>query len=228
MGRSSVPPEAKGVEVLRFGRLLNCVLKHGNFIPTPTLMTRTTTLERVGVFNAEFRTAADIDLWLRMARWKPIGLIDEHLHKYRVTSFQGSAKINRLRVVGADFYVAMDRYLSERGPRIHVTRSILSWYDMEKSTDLILCSMNQLVRNRMGEASMNLRAALRVRHLVLAFRRPKRLRYFAAAVFLLLGIYLGMGRVCGQLLNRVQRERMRRRTSPKGKTEDPMQRFTLS
>ena len=47
--------------------------------------------EEAGGFDASFRKYEDYDLWLRMAFWGPVSILNEHLYLYRVRSNSGSS-----------------------------------------------------------------------------------------------------------------------------------------
>src|SRR5665647_61376 len=143
IGSTRLPVELRGQDLFDFETLFNAVLRHNNFMTVPTLMTRRETIDAVGVFDPQrFESAADIDLWLRMARWRPVGIIDEPLHRYRVSPHQESARIYRLRTHLGHFYWVLDHYLSRPEIGEIVQPQAEAIYRMERSRDHTIFAMN--------------------------------------------------------------------------------------
>lgn len=59
------------------------ILLASNCIPTSSVMVRRGCLVRAGLFNESYPVAEDYELWLRLARLYPLGLIRERLMSYR-------------------------------------------------------------------------------------------------------------------------------------------------
>lgn len=55
-----------------------------NFIPVLTVVVRKECLSKVGLFNEEYNSAEDYDLWLRVSRAFKVHYIDEPLAAYRI------------------------------------------------------------------------------------------------------------------------------------------------
>ena len=202
------PDEYKGQEVFEFPELFNAVLKYGNFMTVPTLMTRRETLDAVGVFNhQEFATASDIDLWLRMARWRPIGIINEPLHRYRVSSQQGSVQLNKRRTHLAHFFWVIDHYLNKPDVKHIIQSSALTIYQRHRNRDYVICAVNLLELGRAKEAMTCLKTALR------ASPRPGRFRLLVGVV-LLVSIWLGLGIITGHVIYRLYQWILRRQRRP--------------
>ena len=215
MGSTRLPDELRGREVFDFPVLLNAVLKYGNIMTVPTLMTRRETVEAVGVFNPQkFASAADIDLWLRMARWRPVGIIDEPLHRYRIFSQQESAQLNKLRTHLAHFFVVLDYYLTLHEVKRVTQPQALAIYQMERSADHVLCAMHMLAQGQVAEARARLKAALHWRHFVTAHHRPRRLARLLVGLGLLASTWLGLGAVAGRGLYSTYQRDLRRRQRP--------------
>lgn len=62
-----------------------------NYISQPAVFFRKTALEQTGLLDTSLKTAMDYDLWLRMARLGPPGIINETLACFRVHSTSISA-----------------------------------------------------------------------------------------------------------------------------------------
>lgn len=54
----------------------------GNFIPSPTPLLRRSVVKEIGGFDSELRHAEDWDYWLRAARVRPVGMVQQPLANY--------------------------------------------------------------------------------------------------------------------------------------------------
>lgn len=204
MGSIKLPQELRGKEIFHYEEFLNYTLKYNTFVMVPTMMTTREIIDRVGVFNWErYATAADIDLYLRMANHGPIGVIDEPLHKYRISDQQGSAQIFHERTFLAHFYNVLDDYISKPENIELIQKNSLSLYRMRHATDQIHCAINILVQDRVVEAKTNLIHALKYAHIIEALKmvtlkRPQEFALFGIGSILLASSYLGVGSFSGK------------------------------
>ena len=72
---------------LNFVTLMNAILVHNNFLPTPSVMLRRSVIEKMDGFDErQFLTSADLEMWLRIARrGYEIAIIDQPLLNYRIS-----------------------------------------------------------------------------------------------------------------------------------------------
>lgn len=203
MGAMNLPKELQGQSCFEFSEYFNALLKHGTFTPVPTMMTRREVLDKVGNFCwQKFISASDVDLYLRMARqWGPIGVIDEPLHCYRISSWQATAVINKGRISLPDFYNAIDVHLDDPEEKQAVKPQSLACYKMYRAADEALCAQNLLVLGKVSEARERLRSALTLRHFLPAFNHPKTMVRLLAGLGLLVGINLGIGTFMGRQMS---------------------------
>lgn len=195
MGKTQLPKELKGKSIFAFPELFNAVLKYGNFMIVPTLMTRRKTLDMVGNFSyKKFYSASDIDLWLRMAYWQPIGIIDKPLHKYRISEQQGSVKINRCRNHLAHFYKVIDCYLYSKEISHHVNNNSLEIYKMHRSADQIFVAINLFLQDKTKNADKLLSKAISWRNVRKSFFKPIKIIWFIFGIQLLIANRLRIGK----------------------------------
>ena len=64
------------------------LLRHGNFLGSPTPFAPAAALRAVGGFNHSYQYVNDYDMWLRLARRYTLKFIDEPLAKYRIHETQ--------------------------------------------------------------------------------------------------------------------------------------------
>ena len=181
-----LPEELKGREEFDFTDLLNAVLKFGNFLTVPTMMVTRESLDKVGLFDLKFCTAADIDLYLRLSRLGTVGIIDEPLHKYRIWENQGSAKLFKCRTYRAHFLQVMDHYLSIPEFRQLVKPQAFLYYEMGGISDDINRAMNMFFLGNLADARALMKSALSRPE----FRKGLLTKKFARLFFLSLPIFL--------------------------------------
>lgn len=118
LGGSPVATGEGGVSRLNFEALLRAMLLHHNFLVCPSAMARTELYrDKIGSWGDRgFRSAADVDVWLRLAREQDIAILEEPLMRYRISAAQYS-HLNRNRTERADFFLVMDHYVREPSVR---------------------------------------------------------------------------------------------------------------
>jgi len=206
MGNLKLPKEYRDKELFSFPDFFNAVLKYGTITVVPTMMTRKTVIEKVGNFNwQQFCSAADIDLFLRMAQIGPIGIINEPLHLYRISSQQGSAQINKYRTHLAHFFKAIDYYLNSTKVRKLVKREALNMYSMYRSADQVLCAINLVLEDRITEASNLLGEVISWGAFLVAYHKPLQLVKLTFGVVLMATLRLGMGKIIARSGNAAYR-----------------------
>jgi glycosyltransferase involved in cell wall biosynthesis len=199
-GRIRLPRGLRGKTTFDFEELLNSVLRYGSFMVVPTLMTRRSVIDAVGTFDARYRTAADIDLWLRMSKHGPVGIIDEPLHRYRLSHGQGSQAVNRWREGLADFFSVMDAYINSTQNRRIIRKRSLNYYLMERAADRVYAAMNLLLAGKEGKAKRELLESLGTRQATMSVFRPRRLLRFIVGGFFLASTCLGSGRSAARIV----------------------------
>lgn len=159
-GGTSLPPEFRGRDSLSYDEVFPYLLRHKNVLfRCPTFMARRTVLDAVGPFDAErYDIAADIDMWIRILRQYPVGILEERLVRYRAGKSQWSTRYNYLRTTPELCFLIMDRYLMEDNWSMRLSRSDLSEYAFHRCEDETFRALNWLLK---GEPS---RAAELLRH----------------------------------------------------------------
>jgi glycosyltransferase involved in cell wall biosynthesis len=221
-GRIKLPQELKGKEIFHYAEFLNYTLKYSTFVIVPTMMSKRETIDRVGVFNWEkYATASDIDLYLRMAKIGSIGVIDEPLHKYRISDQQSTAQIFYQRTFLAHFCNVMDDYISMPDSVELIQKNSLSMYRMRRAADQIRCAINMLAQGKVAEAKINLIHALKYAYIMEAFKgtflkRPQEFALFSVGFILLASSYLGVGTFSGQQIYKLFQKYSKSQREPSG------------
>ena len=214
MGASTLPNELRGRPTLDFPTLLNAVLAHSNFLPTPSVMLRRSVVEQVGGFDERhFLTSADLEMWLRIARQGyEIAIIDQPLLKYRISQRQFGGQYNKLRTTLADIFGVLDHYLSQPEVRAMVLPQSLALYELQRAADQVLCTMNLLAQDKVAKACAMLQQAMQARYFFTALKRPRLLARLVVGACFWVSTRLGLGTLLGQLVYRAyQRDMARRR-----------------
>lgn len=207
--------ELRGKEEFDFPDLLNAVLKHGNFLTVPTMMVRRESLDKAGSFDLKFCTAGDIDLWLRLSRLGTVGIIDEPLHKYRISENQGSAQIFKFRTYRSHFLQVMDHYLSIPEFRQLVKPKAFRYYEMSSISDDIVRSMNMFVLGNVTDARSLMKSALFHPAFIKGLRTKKFARQFLMSLPTFMVIQLGLSKIiCSLYESQYKPLRQHRRLRP--------------
>jgi len=220
MGSIKLPQELRGKEIFHYAEFLNYTLKYYTFVIVPTMMSKREILDRVGLFDWEkYATASDIDLYLRMAKHGPIGIIEEPLHKYRISNQQGSAKIFYQRTFLDNFFNVLDDYSSRSDVVEIIQKESLALYRMRRAADHIRCAMNMLIQDRVAEAKTNLIHALKYDYIIEALKmvthkRPQEFAFFGIGSILLASSYLGLGTFSGQQIYKLFQRYMKKLREP--------------
>ena len=214
MGITRLPDELRGQACFDFPTLFNAILKYTDFISTPTLLTRREMLAAVGGFDYQFVSAADLDLWLRMAQHCPVGIIDEPLHMYRISAQQGSAQMEKTRTFESHYFGVMDHYLSMLDVRALARPDALAFYEMQRSIDRVKRAMILLGQDQAATARALLDAARPWRHLWIARRRPYRVRQLMLGTALWVSVQMGLGSLGGRAARALYRIELSHRERP--------------
>jgi glycosyltransferase involved in cell wall biosynthesis len=145
-GRLEIPRELRSEAPLPYPAVLNGLLRYKNaFLVGPTAMVRASAYEELGVFRGEiFGIASDLEMWLRIARVHPIGVIAEHLHYYRHGHGSLSERYNHLRTEPERHFQILDRDLEEGG-RALATPDSLAAHEAHRAEDWLMVAINHYI-----------------------------------------------------------------------------------
>jgi glycosyltransferase involved in cell wall biosynthesis len=140
-----LPPEIEGAELLDYPLVLNAVLRHtSSFLPTPSALVRRTVYAEVGPYSVDDGIRGDLDMWLRIARRHPVGLIRDHLMRYRVGTHNESRRYGYLRTELDRSFTVIDRALAAEDPDL-ASAEALTAYEARRAADLIVTAGNAYV-----------------------------------------------------------------------------------
>lgn len=200
-GGTSLPSEFRGRTSLSYEDIFPFFLRHQNILlRCPTFMARRAVFDVVGMFDAErYDIAADVEMWIRIARRFPIGILDERLMRYRVGASQWSSRYKRLRTEPDIFFAIMDRYLAEDGWPQRANRIDLLEYNFHRCDDETFRAANWILRGETAPAQDLLRRPFPLEALFTHLRRRK-IRVLLLRIVMRTALALGIVRPVKKLL----------------------------
>lgn len=189
IGRVALPSEVPGGRPLSYATILNALLINRNrFLRCPSAMVRAAVYRDVGTYGQdEFRNNADLDMWLRIARKYPLGVLEEHLFRYRWGHENSSRRHRYLRTDVDRYFTIMDRHL-EDGGRALAGSDALDAYEAHRTEDSLLRTVSLYILRQNDEARALLDRTGPAR--LLRSRHVKRTRLFVLYLALLLLVRL--------------------------------------
>lgn len=148
-----VPGGRGGVTRIGFRELLQTMMLHQNFLVCPSVMVRTEIFrDEIKEWGGSlFRSAGDIDTWLRLASKQTIAVLGEQLMRYRISKAQFS-HMNRNRTERADFFLVIDHYLAKPKVRSLITIDDLRHYGWLERHECVALAFNLFGLGRVPEA----------------------------------------------------------------------------
>ncbi|HEY1754529.1 MAG TPA: glycosyltransferase [Bryobacteraceae bacterium] len=180
-GRLELPPEVHGRELLDYATVLNTLLCYKNRIFCgPSSMIRASVYRSIGPYRGrEFPVAGDFEMFLRIARKHPVGILDQHLMRYRWGHGNADQMDRRLRTTEEPYFSIMDEHLREGGLSM-ARRDALAAHEAHRAEDALMRSVNCYILDR--RASM--KPILREISLRQILGSPKVQRYRLSALYL--------------------------------------------
>lgn len=153
--------DEKGTRQYDFPRLMKAVLLHHNFLICPSALVRTSIYKKeIKQWRGEmFRSSADLDTWLRIARKHSIAILGERLMRYRISKAQFSNSI-RNRTETTDFFLVMDHYIMQPEVRAVINEKDRQHYVWLSRHEKVARALNLFVLGRLKEAKKLLHGIL--------------------------------------------------------------------
>ena len=152
-GRLELPKDVSGDTPLPFRTVFDALLRHKNtFLVCPTAMVRAEIHREIGGYRQSlFRDSADLDMWIRIAEKCPIGVVAEHLMRYR--HFHGSSqhRYHYLRTMPDLYFAIMDGHL-ERGSGRGAAPDALVAYQAHRSEDHLMIAVAHYIKGQRADA----------------------------------------------------------------------------
>jgi len=152
-GRFRVQPELRGGRPIDYRAIFNALLCYKNrILICPTSMVPTLVYKDVGLYrDKEFLNSSDLEMWLRIVRKYPIGVLEEYLIKYRHGHTSSSKKYHHLRTDQERYFSIMDLYIKNGGLAI-ATQDALVGYEAHRSEDKLMRAINYYILDKPKES----------------------------------------------------------------------------
>jgi glycosyltransferase involved in cell wall biosynthesis len=193
--------ELAGAESLRYEAVFRAMVRHGNVMfVCPSFMVRREVLLDVGPFDADrWDIASDQEMWLRLNRRYPVGILPERLVRYRSTPEQWTRRWKRLRVEPDRALDVLELYVEMDDWRARLTPSELLELRFKRIDDDTTRAANAVILGQTTAARELLATRYPYLALLADFRRRK-LRVFVLRGLLKLGLACGAEKPLRRLL----------------------------
>jgi GT2 family glycosyltransferase len=199
--RLSLPRAVRGNQPLDRATIINSLLTHKNiFLRCPTSMVRAEAYRAVGPYRQDlYRNNADLDMWLRIVRHYPIGILEQHLYKYRHFHGGSRERHNHLRTEQGRNITILDDHLTEWASEIAMPAALAA-HEAHRAEDALMRVVSHYILGQMTEAR-RLLGKIRVRRL-LGSRQVQRVRLSALFGILQLLVRMPRSHVIANLFKR--------------------------
>lgn len=151
-----LPKEIKEV-IFDYNTLLNYTLKYYNFIKAPSFFFQKEILINGFLFDTQFKSSGDLDMWLRIAEKYKIAIINNPYLLYRISKSQGTYVLSIGKETQADYFTVMDYHISKCKK---INSKFLKRYNCYRSMNMITQSLNLIKNNKSKEAYLLLNQAV--------------------------------------------------------------------
>jgi glycosyltransferase involved in cell wall biosynthesis len=147
-GRLQLPPSIRSKELLDYRTILNTILRHKNCIfRAPSSMVRADVYGSVGPYRGrEYPAAGDFEMFFRIARHYPVGILNEYLFRYRLGLSAAHQSERCLRTSIEPFFTIMDEHLASGASRL-VDPASLEAYEAHRSEDALMRAVSFYIMN---------------------------------------------------------------------------------
>jgi glycosyltransferase involved in cell wall biosynthesis len=161
--RLRLPPEIRGRGLLPYETVLNGILRYRNrFLVCPSAMVRSAVYREVGPYrDREFGIGSDLEMWLRIARRHPLGMLEEYLIRYRHFHGNASQKHHHLRTTEEETFRIVDLDLDDGG-RTVAKADALAAHEGHRAEDRLRIAVAHYINGDAAQARAAL-AAIRAR-----------------------------------------------------------------
>ena len=127
--------------------LFRTTLTYGNIITCPSVMARTSVYrEKIQQWNgSQFKTSADLDVWLRLADCGGLGLLTKPLMKYRLSTQSYSYNNMRARIGENDMFLVLEAYKQAFASKGLLRRNDEEKYQFLIFKDYVNRTINQII-----------------------------------------------------------------------------------
>jgi glycosyltransferase involved in cell wall biosynthesis len=174
-GGFDLPAALAGREYVTYEEVFPYMLRHGNVMfACPTFMVRREVFADVGPFDADrWDIAADQEMWLRLLRCYPVGILNQRLLRYRHRSEQWTQRWRRLRTEADRTVEIMELYVEKDNWRARLPASQFVELRYQRCDDETTRAANALILGQTQTARELLESRYPYETLLNSVRRRK-------------------------------------------------------
>ena len=201
-----IPKELNINKIIDFDTLLNSIILSEYHLMFPTLTIRSEALFSVGNFNPKESYLSDIEFYLRLARWKPLGLINEKLHYYRTDVTKEKDSLEKKIEITKHYVRFIEEYidLPEIYPHLEVTN--INFYKMLLCSRKIFIARHYISKNKKYEAQRLLKS-FKYNYILLSITRRKGFQAMIMGFVLIVSAKLGFAVLITKLIDKLRHYR---------------------
>ena len=204
---TGILPDQLNIEnIIDFDTLLNSIILQDYHLMFPTLMIRKEALLFVGTFNPAESFVSDIEYYLRLAYWKPIGLIKEKLHNYRINIESESHTQERQTDIFKHYIRFIEDYIKTPQIKERVNISQISLYNMLICSRKIFLIRQYLKSNNIEEVK-KLLESFKYEYILLSFYNRKAFKEMITGSILQISFDLGVARLVNLIIEKISKYR---------------------
>lgn len=201
MGARFLPNELRKTDDYIFENqyeLFHMILKYGNIITCPSVMARTDIYKnKIQQWNgSDFKTSADLDVWLRLAQFGKFGFITKPLMSYRVSEASYSYNLARMRTDVHDIFLVLNSYMAKNNIQIFLVEEDKNNYDFLIFKDNVNRTINELIQGKNTSLPLHI---FSINILSLALHSKEKLKIFIAGIFIMFARYIPKNEVLQKL-----------------------------
>ncbi|MEP6714272.1 MAG: glycosyltransferase [Terriglobia bacterium] len=152
-GRLRLAPEIPVGVPVAYESILNTILCYKNRIfPAPSSMVRASVYrEKAPYRGREYPVTADFEMFFRIARDYPVGLLGEHLFRYRWGHGNADQLDRMLRTAPEAYFAIMDEHLAAPGAKGRARAESLTAHEAHRGEDAVIRAVNCYIMKRLAE-----------------------------------------------------------------------------
>jgi glycosyltransferase involved in cell wall biosynthesis len=209
IGDFPVPRRFKKGGIFYLYGILRTLLVYG-YTPliTASVMLRRSVVDPSGLFNSkQYGKAADTEMWFRILKKYPVGILGQRLVHYRIRKSQGSNMYNYLRTTEADFLRVAEDYIGSNAFTEKQRFKLQTWLVYQRGIDNIHRSIAFYLNREYGLASELIKKSLNLNFFFKSFRTLRGLKYSIVAIAIYIAIVLRIHFFTFGIIKRLYRSR---------------------
>lgn len=204
-GELKIPTEliSKAPPLYEIKDILPALLKYGNsFLICPSMMARHDVYKNeIKKWREElFKSAADADVWLRIAEKHKLGIINKKLIRYRHSTSHFSYQYNTLRTIRGDGFLVFDYYVNKYNDIL--TAQDRENYRFSEKKDEIIRAIHHSLKHEYNNAKLLLKGLLDRDILKLGIKNVRNMKIYFAGIMLTIGLKIGLGYAIAKILKK--------------------------